>query len=96
MVSATAMDAGVPAMWGRLVMDRWNAEIDSVESWLANAPSALRSATNARLEKPSRASEIDCHPHPDATRNATATPAAVQRLRIISVTILYHPILMYS
>ena len=43
MVSATAMDAGVPAMCGRLVIVRWNWEIDSVESWAVYFASASRS-----------------------------------------------------
>ena len=43
MVSATAMDAGEPAMCGRLVIDRWNWEIDSVDSSAVNVASALRS-----------------------------------------------------
>ena len=56
MVSATAMDAGDPAMCGRFVITRWNCEIDSVESRAVYFASASRSCTMARLENPNRAS----------------------------------------
>src|SRR5271154_264878 len=54
MVSATAMDAGEPAIWGRLVIVRWKREIESMESWAVYLASASRSWTMDRLEKPSR------------------------------------------
>lgn len=44
-------------MCGRLVIERWNWEIDSVESFSVYAASALRSSTKDLVENPSLASE---------------------------------------
>jgi hypothetical protein len=60
-------------MCGRLVITRWNWEIDSVESWAAYVASALRSWTMERLEKPRRASGLSA-----CTASASAAEAMAQ------------------
>ncbi len=78
--SDTSMDAGDPAMCGRLVITRWNSESDSAESRVAYFASAARSCAMARLENHSRVSEplefpFDCGRSAQPLRNTNATAA---------------------